>query len=72
MLEVIEIFKYLLSLVTAVGRVEAEGQQRVMERSEALAEMTCDPKGRNDEFWGKEKIAPAGHSPRGPLILDAF
>ena len=35
-LEEVAVFKYLRSLVTAVGGVEADAQQRVLEGSKAL------------------------------------
>ena len=45
-LEEVEVFKYLGSLVPAVGRVEAEVQQRVLEGSNVMGAVRCVVKSR--------------------------
>ena len=53
-LEEVAVFKYLGSLVTAVGGVEAEVQQRVLEGSKVLGAVRCALKG-GTLSWGVKK-----------------
>ena len=53
-LEEVEVFKYLGSLVTAVGGVEADVQQRVLEGSKMLGAVRSILKGRTMS-WGIKK-----------------
>ena len=53
-LEEVAVFKYLGSLVTAVGRVEADVQQRVLEGSKVLGAVRSVLNGRA-MTWGVKK-----------------
>ena len=53
-LEDVAVIKYLGSLVTAVGGVEADVQQRVLERSKVLGAVRSILKGRTMS-WGVKK-----------------
>ena len=54
MLEEVAVFKYLGSLVTAVGGVEADVQQRVLERNKVLGAVRSVLKCRTMK-WGVRK-----------------
>ena len=54
MLEEVAVFKYLGSLMTAAGRVEADEQQRVLEGSKVLGAMRTVLKVRTMS-WGLKK-----------------
>ena len=53
-LEEVAVFKYLGSLVTAVGGVDADVQQRVLEGSKVLGAVRSVLKGRTMS-WGVKK-----------------
>ena len=65
-LEEVGIFKYLGSLVTAVGRLEAEVQQRVLEGCRVLLAVRSVLNGRK-KSWGKENLVSEYQSPHGHL-----
>ena len=54
-LEEVVVFKYLGSLVTSVGGMEGDVQQRVLEGSKMLGAVRSDLKGRTMS-WGVKKI----------------
>ena len=59
MLEKMEVCMYLGSLVTAVGAVETDVQQRVLEESKVLGAVRSVQKGRAIS-WGVKKPCTSG------------
>ena len=55
-LEEVEVFKYLETLVTAVGGAEADVHQRVLDASKVLGAVRSVLKGRTMSWWMKNKF----------------
>ena len=62
-----KVFKYLGSLVTAVGGVEAEVEKKVLEGSKVLGAVRCVLKGSKMSWGVKKTLYQAGHRAHGKI-----
>ena len=69
LLEEVEVFKYLGSLVTAVGKVEAEVQQRVLEGSKVLKVVQSILKSMTMSWRLRKHCTSRSWSPQSSMAL---